>query len=431
MQFKSKNSVFTLLIALLIFVLGAFSTSYTNNVGVPWLKALANKIPKAIARDVNVDFSYPRVIESSLFTFKTSEVFPKRGVFQIALADNGNLFAVDRNSGDLYQWNPTGNEIDNLPNVFKAIRLIPNTSNAVMDLHFAFSKLFISIVVPSDDQKCEQLVAFELSIKSSSVLNSKEFFRSPCTEDRSNPQMWAGRFTNSNDSLYLSVGDQRFDRSGFPKQGKTIQFEIGNKESVFGKILEFAPDLQRFEIFSSGHRNAQGLFYSDTANSLYESEHGSVGGDEINILEKGKDYGWPKVGYGRAYGWIFSSGEKNPDKVPGSNFNSFLKEKYGFIRGTHPGYEKPLFSWYPSVAVGALKQVSNTSKLSEWRTNLLVATLVDGGIHRLEISNGRILLDEKIDFAGRIRDFEISNSGGLFIAYDQNNLIYLIPSKNL
>ena len=184
-----------------------------------------------------------------------------------------------------------------------------------------------------------------------------------------------------------------------------------------------------FEIYSSGHRNAQGLHYSIDSKRLYESEHGSLGGDEINILEKGVDYGWPEVAYGRAYGWLFASGEKNPDSVPGTDFNSVLKEKHGFIRGTHPNYAKPLISWYPSVAVGALKQVSNTSALKEWRTNLLVATFADNGMHRIEMLNGRVVLDEQIDTGGRVRDFEITESGMLFIAYDESNLIYLKPKK--
>ena len=428
---KFKKIVSAGLVCVLIFILGAFSTSYTNNVGVPWLKALANKIPKELARTVNVDFSYPREIETSLFTFKTSKVFPKRGVFQIASGNDGKLYAIDRDHGNLYLWDPNVNTIQEFPNVFKTIGLSSDSTNLVMDLHFAFSKLYVSIVVPSDDQKCEQLVAFELIAESNSILKAMEFFKSPCTEDRLNPWMWAGRFTNSNQNLFLSVGDQRYDRSGFPKQGKVIQAEIGNVNSVFGKILTFSTSLQKFEIYSSGHRNAQGLFYSIATSKLYESEHGTVGGDEVNILKKGYDYGWPKVGYGRAYGWVFASGEPNPDKVKGSNFNSILNDKFGFIRGMHPGYEKPIFSWYPSVAVGALKEVSSISKLREWRTNLLVATFTDNGIHRLESANGRIVLDEKIDFGGRVRDFEITDSGGLFVAYDENNLIFLMPSKNL
>ena len=428
---KPKKIASAVLIGLLIFALGTFSTTYTNSVGVPWLKALANKIPKELARDANLDFSYPRVIGTSLFTFKTTDVFSKRGVFQIALDDDGKLFAIDRDYGHLYLWNPSDNSIEKLPNVFKTLGLSSNNLNLVMDIHFAFSKLFVSIVVPSEDQKCEQLIAFELTRESNLILKSKEFFRSPCTEDRLNPRMWAGRFTNSKKSLFLSVGDQRYDRSGFPKQGRVIQNEIKNSGSVFGKILIFPATLESFEVFSSGHRNAQGLFYSSATSKLYESEHGTVGGDEINVLKKGYDYGWPKVGYGSSYGWIFSSGEKNPDKVRGSNFNSTLNKTFGFIRGTHPGYEKPMFSWYPSVAVGALKEVSGVSKLTEWRTNILVATFADNGIHRLEVSDGKIVLDEKIDVGGRVRDFEITELGELFVAYDKNNLILLKPSKNL
>jgi glucose/arabinose dehydrogenase len=411
------------------FVLGAFSSSFTNGVGVPWLKVLANKLPKEIARDLNIDFSYPRSIQSSMFTFNTSHVFPERGIFQIAAKDEGQVFAVERNNGDLYLWDPEIGLVTKVANLFNLVSTGPTKKLLVMDLHWSFNKLYLSVVIPNEDESCESLKAFEFSLKNQSISDVYEFFKSPCMEDRSNPGMWAGRFTNSSENLYMSVGEQRFDRSGFPKNGDVIKAEILKRDSVFGKVLKFSSKLSDYEIYSAGHRNAQGLYYSIDSNRLYESEHGSLGGDEINILENGIDYGWPEVAYGRAYGWLFASGEKNPDTVPGTEFNTVLKEKYGFVRGTHPKYAKPLLSWYPSVAVGALKQVSNTSVLTEWRSSLLVATFADKGMHRIEMLNNRVVLDEQIDMGGRVRDFEITNSGMLFIAYDEGNLIYLKPKK--
>ena len=428
-----KNKFILILSACLLvistFVLGAFSSSFTNGVGVPWLQVLANKLPKELARDLNVDFSYPRIIQSSMFAFNTSQVFPKRGIFQIAAKDEGQVFAVERNLGDLYLWDPEMGKVTKITNLFNLVTTDPTKKLLVMDLHWSFNKLYASVVVPKDDDSCESLRAFEFTLANQGISNFFEFFNSPCIEDKSNPGMWAGRFTNSSENLYMSVGEQRFDRSGFPKNGAVTKAEISNVDSVFGKVLKFSTKLSDFEIYSSGHRNAQGLHYSIDSKRLYESEHGSLGGDEINILEKGVDYGWPEVAYGRAYGWLFASGEKNPDSVPGTDFNSVLKEKHGFIRGTHPNYAKPLLSWYPSVAVGALKQVSNTSALKEWRTNLLVATFADNGMHRIEMLNGRVVLDEQIDTGGRVRDFEITESGMLFIAYDESNLIYLKPKK--
>ena len=428
-----KNKFILILSACLLvistFVLGAFSSSFTNGVGVPWLQVLANKLPKELARDLNVDFSYPRSIQSSMFAFNTSHVFPKRGIFQIAAKDEGQVFAVERNLGDLYLWDPEMGKVTKITNLFNLVTTDPTKKLLVMDLHWSFNKLYVSVVVPKDDDSCESLRAFEFTLNNQGISNFFEFFNSPCIEDKSNAGMWAGRFTNSSENLYMSVGEQRFDRSGFPKNGAVTKAEISNRDSVFGKVLKFSTKLSDFEIYSSGHRNAQGLHYSIDSKRLYESEHGSLGGDEINILEKGVDYGWPEVAYGRAYGWLFASGEKNPDSVPGTDFNSVLKEKHGFIRGTHPNYAKPLISWYPSVAVGALKQVSNTSALKEWRTNLLVATFADNGMHRIEMLNGRVVLDEQIDTGGRVRDFEITESGMLFIAYDESNLIYLKPKK--
>jgi glucose/arabinose dehydrogenase len=238
--------------------------------------------------------------------------------------------------------------------------------------------------------------------------------------------LFGGRFTNSDESVFMSVGEQRYDRSGYPKISKIALSEQKNPYSVFGTILEFDKKLTGFNIYSRGHRNAQGMFFSATSKKFYEAEHGPQGGDEVNIVLKGKNYGWPFVSFGIPYGWQVASGFPDPATVKGTNYEQVLK-KSGQVRGTHEGYQKPLFSWFPSVGAGSLLQVASDSDLLDWRDNLLVVSLTSNQLHRLILEGDKVIFDEKIDVGARIRDMLVTRSGDLVIALDEGTLLAYRP----
>ena len=417
------------LVVILVFGVGIASSDYFFRIpfGSSTLSStIYNKVSSLLNISKDETFLFPAEIITSRYNFKMVKKFNVDGTFQIAKIDEENLFVVERFTGAAYIWNISTGRVSDQGNLLidSGITLSQDKKQIVQiaDLHYAFGKLLLSVVSTTKTQNCLflQALAFEDPLKERK--QPKRFFQSPCIEDTLNPALFGGRFTNSKSDIFMSVGEQRYDRSGYPKVSKTALLEQKNPNSVFGSILKFDEKLNSFTIYSNGHRNAQGMFFSMENNKFYESEHGPQGGDEVNIVLSGKNYGWPFVSFGVPYGWQLASGFPDPATVKGTNFEQFLK-KSGQLRGTHEGFEKPLFSWYPSVGAGSLLQVPSNSNLKDWRGNLLVVSLANNQLHRLILEGDKVIFDERIDVGARIRDMVTTKEGNLIIALDEGQLL--------
>jgi glucose/arabinose dehydrogenase len=150
------------------------------------------------------------------------------------------------------------------------------------------------------------------------------------------------------------------------------------------------------EIWSLGHRNIQAAAF-DTDGRFWEIEHGPRGGDELNLVEKGKNYGWPVVSYGIEY-----SGRPLPGAVT-----------------AREGIEQPVYYWDPVIAPSGAQFYSGTA-FPEWRGNLFVGSLGQERLVRLAISNGRVTGEEHllIDRSQRVRDVRQGPDGFLYIVTD-------------
>jgi hypothetical protein len=421
------------MIVLIIFGFGIASSDYFFR--IPFKNStLASVLYIKISNSLNLSqekqFIPPKVISTSRYQLKIAQKFPIKGTFQIAKIDEKNLFVVERFSGESYIWNIETGKTSNQGNLLSDSGIIIGKDKRqivqITDLHYAFGKLLLSVVLTPKNPNCLSLQAFSFDNPLANRKKSNKFFQSPCIEDTLNPMLFGGRFTNSDESVFMSVGEQRYDRSGYPKISKIALSEQNNPNSVFGTILEFDKKLTSFNIYSRGHRNAQGMFFSATSKKFYEAEHGPQGGDEVNIVLRGKNYGWPFVSFGIPYGWQVASGFPDPATVKGTNYEQVLK-KSGQVRGTHEGYQKPLFSWFPSVGAGSLLQVASDSDLLDWRDNLLVVSLTSNQLHRLILDGDKVIFDEKIDVGARIRDMLVSRSGDLVIALDEGTLLAYRP----
>ena len=430
---KIKSWLGKFVIALLIFGIGIGSSDYFF--GIPYRNStLTNVIYKKISESFNLDqekpFLYTEGILTSRYHFKVLQEFSLNGTFQIAKIDDENLFVVERFSGESYIWNIVTGKARNRGNLLTDSGIIIGKDKRqivqITDLHYAFGKLLLSVVLTPKNPNCLSLQAFSFENPLANRTKSNKFFQSPCIEDTLNPVLFGGRFTNSETNVFMSVGDQRYDRSGYPKITKIAILEQKNPNTVFGSILQFNKNLTSFSIYSNGHRNAQGMFYSKASKKFYEAEHGPQGGDEVNIVLKGKNYGWPFVSFGIPYGWQDASGFPDPATVKGTNYEQVLK-KSGQVRGTHEGYQKPLFSWFPSIGAGSLLQVSSDSDLLDWRNNLLVVSLTSNQLHRLILEGDKVIFDEKIDVGARIRDMIVTTNGDLVIALDEGTILVLRP----
>ena len=152
------------------------------------------------------------------------------------------------------------------------------------------------------------------------------------------------------------------------------------------------------ESFTRGNRNIQGAALHPKTGLLWVHEHGPQGGDEINIIRPGRNYGWPVVTYGVNYGSGTKIGE-----------------------GTHKaGMEAPIYYWVPSIAPSGMAFYEG-DKFTNWRGNILVGALRDGVLVRLELDGEKVVKEERMlrDAIGRLRDVRIGPDGYVYLLNDE------------
>lgn len=187
--------------------------------------------------------------------------------------------------------------------------------------------------------------------------------------------------------------------------------------SGLGKIIRITKDGQpaagnpfkgtRPELYSYGHRNVQGLAFHPQTGDLWESEMGPRGGDELNLIQPGKNYGWPAITYGIEY-----SGQK---VGPGNTQQS--------------GMEQPVYYWDPVLSPGGMTFYSSDS-IPEWKNNLFMTGLSSKHIARIVITNNKVTGEERL-LSGedqRFRDITEGNDGALYAVTDAGKL-YRIGKK--
>jgi len=207
--------------------------------------------------------------------------------------------------------------------------------------------------------------------------------------------------------IYFSSGER-----GTKENAQTLTNHLGKIIRLHedGKVPADNPFVNtagaKPEIWSYGHRNPQGLIYDAATQTLYDVEHGPKGGDELNKVEKGKNYGWPLITYGIDY-----------DGKPISD----ITEKEGL--------EQPVFYWVPSIATCGLALVTS-DKYPGWKNNLMVGALALTHVARVELdAQGKFVKQERLlDKVARVRAIEQSPDGYLYVATESPGmLLKLVP----
>jgi glucose/arabinose dehydrogenase len=216
-------------------------------------------------------------------------------------------------------------------------------------------------------------------------------------------------------NLFLTLGE-RFSRK---EDAQTLDNHLGKivrvkKEGGVPPDNPFAgagkPAGALPEIWSYGHRNIQGAALGPDG-KLWIVEHGPQGGDELNRIEPGKNYGWPVITYGENYG--------------GGKIGAGITAK--------PGMEQPLHYWTPSIAPSGMAFLHSTRYGKAWQGNLFVGSLKFAYLARLELRDSKVAREEKLlqDFGQRIRDVREGPDGLLYILIDESRgqLIRLQPAS--
>ena len=219
---------------------------------------------------------------------------------------------------------------------------------------------------------------------------------------------FGGRIALSDQHVFLTIGDRgERDRAQDISDSAGSIIRLNLDGSIPSDNPIFASLNARPELYSVGHRNPQGLAF-DSKGHLYAHEHGPQGGDEINRIEAGLNYGWPTITYGRNYGIGTPIGE------------GVEKE----------GLEQPLIYWNPSIAPSGMTFYSG-KQFPQWKNNVFVGALKAQMLVRLAFENGRPKQKERLYRGeyGRIRDVREGPDGALYLLTDstRGQLLRITP----
>ncbi len=219
---------------------------------------------------------------------------------------------------------------------------------------------------------------------------------------------WGSRIVIDRDRyLYFSVGERHVPDNAQDLSshgGKILRLtEQGGvpSDNPFAGREEAAP-----EIWSYGHRNPQGLAIQPESGRLFEQEHGPTGGDEINVIEKGKNYGWPVVTYGTdIWGGQQATGTASP------------------------GMEQPVKYFDPSIAPSGMTFYYG-DRFAAWHGNLFSSTL-RGHLHRLVLDGQVVVSEERLlnDWTERVRDVAEGPDGSLYLATESGRIARIVPAQ--
>lgn len=196
--------------------------------------------------------------------------------------------------------------------------------------------------------------------------------------------------------LYLGSGE--YHREGFYRPDPGIQ----DDEVGYGKTIEINLSTGVGRTFSKGHRNVQGVVI-DTEGRLWTTEHGMRGGDELNLIEDGENYGWPLENLGTLYNGIAAPTEGEP--------------------GRHLVYKAPVYAWLPSAAVSSLAVVDGFHET--WDGDILIGSLKGRTLFRARIRDERVVFIEDIPIGQRIRDVMQVAEDKLALWLDTNEAVIL------
>ena len=279
--------------------------------------------------------------------------------------------------------------------------------DVALDPDFANNKMiFWSFSEPVPGGNHTAVAKGKLSADEKTIENPTVIFRATPTYD--GDKHYGSRLEFDKDGyLFVSTGE-RSDLETRPYAQK--------QDSYLGKILKITKDGKpapgnpnlagwKPEIYSTGHRNPQGMAI-DEKGQIWDAEMGPRGGDEINLIQPGKNYGWGDVTYGIEY-----SGKK---------INNATTQK--------TGTEQPVYYWDPSISMSGI--TFYTGNISEWKNNLFLGCLSGEKIIRLVIKDNKVMGEEWLleDKEDRIRDVLNGNDGNLYAVSDSGKL-YKISKK--
>lgn len=326
----------------------------------------------------------------------------------LAFLPNGELLVADKN-GELWSVPNAGNkiEISGVPEVFY------RGQGGLMDIeihpNFNYNKFIYLSYSKSNESGKQTTFVSRYKLENNSLKEEKLIFEALPYESTTHHYGSRIEFDNTG-YLYITIGD-RGKRDTHPQSLGTYPGKV-HRFYDDGRIPEDnpfynTPNAVR-SIFSYGHRNQQGMIRHPETGEIWTHEHGPQGGDELNIVKAGLNYGWPIISYGINY--------------DGSRFTDLTELK---------GMEQPLIHWTPSIAPCGMDFVRG-NQYPGWKGDLLVGSLKFRYIVLCEIENNSRVISQKIllEDIGRVRAIKQSPGGYIFVGVENPGKVYrLVPLK--
>ena len=321
----------------------------------------------------------------------------ERGPALGVLSDGSLILGGGDKGGTLFLWSEKDAKLRTLGDFINPKERIRDSRFAITDIAVLKENVNSANILISfprlTNRNCVEVVVDEISLNlntTSAKKINRWFTSKPCVAV-SAVQHAAGRMeVINNKSVYLTIGDLGYRKI----DSRSLRGDLG---SVF-KISK-----KKIEKISSGHRNQQGILLLD-GKTLITSEHGPRGGDEINVIEKGTDYGWPFVTYGEPY-------TQGDYVIP--------KET-----GTHKGFREPIKVWTPSIAPTELIQLP-INGFGKYSGGIAMGTLREMALVFMTFENGKITSSETVNIGARIRDLEVMPDQRIVASTDDGRLLFI------
>jgi glucose/arabinose dehydrogenase len=326
-------------------------------------------------------------------------------------------FLITEKAGRLRILNKDGSSLHtitaNMPPVY--FRGQAGLLDVALDRNFASNhRIFFVYLRIVDDATCAHAVdSAILNEEGGTISNVTTIFQAAPFTSRAVSQSGARIAIDPKDgNLFVSVGDR--------STGDPLPLQAQALDTYLGKVIHITPEGKPApgnpaigslpNAWTLGHRTPQGLTFAPDGR-LWEVEHGPRGGDELNLIEKGKNYGWPVIVHGINY--------------PGTKIGDAIVEK--------PGLEQPRYYWDPIIAPSSLAFYQG-NLFPQWKTSVLVGALSGQAIFRLELGKDDKVVNEEpllMDLRSRIRDVRVFSDGAVYVLTEGANgkLLKVTPKK--
>lgn len=345
--------------------------------------------------------------ESEKLTYTLEPVIPDMEIpWGMVFLPDGSMLVTEKRGELIHFKNGKKNLVKNVPKVYA------RGQGGLLDLelHPDYAKngwIYISYSSMEGEGEGGNTAVIRAKLKDGALADIQKLYKAGPNTTKG--QHFGSRIEFDNAGyLYFSIGE----RGNHQQNPQDITRDGGKIYRLYddGRVPEDNPFVgtanAKTAIYSYGHRNPQGMLKHYKTGQIWVHEHGPMGGDEINIVQKGKNYGWPAVTYGIDYdGTVIS------DKT------------------SAPGIVEPIHYWLPSIAPSGMTFVTS-DKYPEWKGNLLVGSLKFQYLERLTMDGEKVTGRENLMTGiGRLRNVRQAPDGFLYVGVEGKGIFKIVPKR--